>query len=82
VQRRRLAEQWNQFSTLVGLDKASDVQRTEMRRAFYAGAAALLDAMLKGLTPGGEAEPADLEMMNDFQSEIVAFGEGLRRGVN
>lgn len=34
---KTIAEQWLEFSTMVLPDTVSDVQRTEMRKAFFAG---------------------------------------------
>lgn len=35
--RRLIEKEWNRFSSIIGLEHVGDVQRTEMRRAFYAG---------------------------------------------
>jgi hypothetical protein len=50
-----LATEWREFANAVLPETVGDVQRTEMRRAFYAGANALLSAMMKFLDPGDEA---------------------------
>jgi hypothetical protein len=49
---------------------APAIQVTEMKRAFYAGAACLLDAQCKILGPGREPTDSDLLIMNGIQTEL------------
>ena len=53
--------------------RADRTQRLETKRAFYAGASALLGSVAQNLTPGEEPEEPDLEMMDDIQYELEEF---------
>ena len=75
----RIAKVWAQFheKLLVG---AGPVQIQEMRRAFYAGAEIMLNTILRGLSPGTEAEDTDLKMMDELHQELVEFVEDIKNG--
>lgn len=78
---KRIAKAWNSYyeKVLVPVG-AGRVQIIECRRAFYAGANALFGGIFENLTPGSEAEPADEQMLSDYQDEIEAFGEDIKAG--
>lgn len=77
----RFKAEWNHFYRRVLPDGVSEIQITEMRRAYYAGAEAALRLMLMGLEHGGtEATDADLRLMDHFHQELNEFGEQLKRG--
>ena len=79
--RRRLLEEWNSYMTAVFPDgRPSPIQLQETRRAFYAGANAILFAILRDLTPGSEPQVDDLTMMDDFEKELTAFEEDVTHG--
>lgn len=42
-----ISEVWEEFDRTCLLDKASDIQRTEMRKVFYAGALSILEMQLE-----------------------------------
>lgn len=69
-----IASGWRSYDEMVLPPDASDLQRTETRLAFYAGASALFHGIMKALTPGVDATDADLAMMDTIQAEIEAFG--------
>lgn len=77
----RVQEQWLFFREAALPANASSVQLQEMRRSFYAGAEALLNRIiLPLLTPGTEAEDADLEMLDDIQREFADFARRVKAG--
>ena len=79
--KKRLANAWNNYSRL-SLDpiNAHAIQRQETRRAFYVGAAALLDLIVQNMSPGEEPTPDDLAMMDDIKLEIDQFMLQLKAG--
>jgi hypothetical protein len=58
----------------------SKAQYTDMRRCFFAGAAALLEIQMKGLSPGDEPTEEDLKMMREVNTEILEFGDRVKSG--
>lgn len=81
TQRTTLARAWAEFERLV-LDPidAPQVQRTETRRAWYAGASHMLAALTSGLDPDAEPTDADLAYVSSLAAELEAFGEKLATG--
>jgi hypothetical protein len=78
--RKTVAEQWDEFELLTGVFRTSSIQRSEMRRAFYAGAASIFDAMIMSLDPGQEATEADLQYLTDLTNEMTNFGRDIAAG--
>lgn len=76
----RIWAAWRDYRTRVIPLDAPAIQATECRRAFYAGANALLVAILGALEPGTEPTEADLRMMDEIAAELDAFGEAIRGG--
>ena len=85
--------EWQGFWRAVGPKNAGETQRVETKKAFYAGAHALLQMIMGKLDPGTEATEADLKFMTEVDAELQAFGAtgghgaevrecGDRRGVN
>lgn len=68
-----VAAEWRAFEHAVLPANASDVQREEMRKAFWAGAFALWAGLLNVLEPGTEATEADLAKMDDLKREFDNF---------
>jgi len=81
VKRQLMAEQWNQFSRSVLPLATSPLQRREMRRAFYAGAQAILFRVIAAL--GTESEPTaeDLRIMQDVSDELEEFARQVKAGL-
>lgn len=79
--KKLIGEAWLAYSHGV-LDpiRADRVQRNETRRAFYAGASALFGSILSNLTPGGEPEEPDMEMMVGIQDELDDFVRAVSAG--
>ena len=75
-----MAEQWNEFSRAVMPPDASPIQKREMRRAFYAGAHAILIRVMDFLSPGDDPTEADLQIMADVELELRSFADSVKAG--
>lgn len=73
---------WRSYAEAVIPLDAPDIQRTEMRRAFYAGAALLFGGIMAMLDPGPDIEPtaADLRKMDALKKELDDFARHIRQG--
>jgi len=80
IKQKSLAEQWQDFAFLTGVAFASNIQRQEMRRAFYAGAASIFDAMMIGLDEDHEPTVADMNYMTSLADEMERFGKDIAAG--
>jgi hypothetical protein len=78
--KKSLAEQWTEFELSTGVATTSLVQRTEMRRAFYAGAASFLDAIMHGFTSIEEPEQEDYDYLDSLTNEMEQFGRDIAAG--
>lgn len=75
-----IADAWRDFEIqIVPLD-ASEVQRTECRRAFYAGAISMWSSLLSMLDPGVDPTENDMKAMDGVKAEIDQYAEDLRAG--
>lgn len=68
---------WDSYRKMCVPADASDVQVSECRQAFFAGAAVLFSTIMVVLDPGTEPTEADLRRMGDVQAEIDGFGQEL-----
>ena len=73
TKRRLVAEEWEFYASEVLSPQASPIQRVETRRAFYAGAQAVLCKIIGRLSPSAEATADDLEMMQNLFDELQEF---------
>lgn len=64
---------WDLFASKVIAPTAPVLQRQEMQKAFYAGAAILFEAMMAGLDPEAEPTDADMRRMDRIAAELQAF---------
>jgi hypothetical protein len=64
---------WIGYDKLVINPKAPQIQRDEMRMAFFAGAQHLFASMLGMLDPLTDPTPTDLERMSQIDAELRAF---------
>jgi hypothetical protein len=64
---------WIGFTLAVGLEDAPAVQRTEMRKAFFAGAMHIFTSMLCFLEAGEEPTDKDMKRMNALHTELEKF---------
>ena len=78
--RMLIHEQWDEFARAVIPRGASQTQRQEMRRAFYAGAQGLLKAIHVSLSLDPEVEPTDLQVMESIQQELRMFADLVEAG--
>lgn len=65
---------WRGLSAIWGLDTAPEVQKMEMRKAYYAGAQHVFGSIMGLMGPSGE-EPSEREMkvLDDIHKELDAF---------
>ena len=77
-----LAREWASFARHV-LDpiNASDVQRQEMRRAFYAGAATMFDVVSNLAGPEGEDDAIGAGRVEMVHQELMRYAESLAAGL-
>lgn len=80
MRRNRIMESWNEFSRKVIHPNSPQIQRIEMRRAFYAGAAFVLEGITKDMSPGDQVQDSDIQILEDISSELVDFAEQMARG--
>jgi hypothetical protein len=80
VKRQLMAEQWNGFSRALHLERHSETQRLEMRRAFYAGAESILFRVIQSFAPESEPTDGDLKIMEDLDQELKDFAKLVKAG--
>lgn len=73
-----LGAAWREYRTWAIPLEAPAVQATVCRRAFYGGATALLEILLRILSPGVEPTPADLRTMDEIAAELADFARAVR----
>lgn len=73
---RPVDEVWALFEAKVVPQEAGDIQRSEMKKTFYAGAIALFGTITNRLEPGEEPTDNDLRFMQDIKDNIDVFIEG------
>ena len=67
----RLASYWLKLERKA-LQNAGEDQRTDMRRAFYAGATSMMDAIGRGLDGAKNQQEANA-VLDDLQDELDRF---------
>jgi hypothetical protein len=72
-----IAAEWALFERAVVSDSAGDVQRSEMRLAFYAGASAVL--ALYNRVAATVSDDAAVAILEGLHQEAKAFAEAMRR---
>jgi len=73
VKRALILEAWNSFRAAVYPPGTSAIQLEECRRAFYAGASSLWDAIFKCLDPGSDATKDDMDQMSAIAAEFDRY---------
>lgn len=73
----KIAQQWDSYVAFVLPTSASDTQRKETKRAFYAGAEAFRRVMLEA----PDEDAAALQYCDDLQAEFDAFVAAVQGGV-
>jgi hypothetical protein len=76
----RIKEAWRSYRNEVIPSDAPNIQHIESRRAFYAGAQALLAILMTMLEPGTEATEADIRKMDEIAAELKRFSNDVREG--
>lgn len=71
---------WKAMELLM-LKDASDVQRTEMRKAYFFGAQHLWASIMGILEPGSEPTELDMERMNKIHAELEKFTEEMKKNL-
>jgi hypothetical protein len=77
---KTVADRWKLFDKHVLSKTAPDIQRKEMRRAFYAG---FYDALVAGLEmadESGDDDDAGASMMRKLYEECTAFAGDVAAG--
>lgn len=76
-----MAEQWDQFARAIFANGSfSEIQRREMRRAFYAGAESILFRVIEAFAPETEPTAADMQIMDDLHQELQDFAAAVKAG--
>lgn len=70
---KKLEEAWRSYEARVLPGNASEVQRRETRRGFYAGAEVALNILLTGVSNEPEITPGDEALMTGLQAELDQF---------
>ena len=78
--RQRMAEQWDSYELRVIPPAAGGAQRVETRRAFYAGAQALMGIVMNSLSPESEPTDEDVAVMEDLDAELREFVANVKAG--
>jgi ketopantoate reductase len=74
-----IAKSWQEFSAMCLPENAPRIQRTEMQKAFYAGAYTSLMACLKACNSAMSEDKA-AEIIADMVRECEAFAKGVGAG--
>lgn len=79
---KRIAASWSTYVKTVGLSglPVRSTQYIETRRAFYAGAEMLLNAMADAVSEGDDMTASDEQVMRDLSDEVKEFAELLKTG--
>jgi len=72
---------WKRFERMVVPADASAVQRSEMRKSFYAGAAIVFKVITQNVSEGEEVQESDLKLLDDIAREVDEFGVELDAAV-
>jgi hypothetical protein len=78
---RIIDKEWRAFASRI-YQGASPLQVQECRRAFYAGAVSMFHAMVESVSSGESDQPtaADLQLMEDIDTEIETYVQDLQHG--
>ena len=71
---------WERYRDTVLPKNVSRVQLIETRRAFYAGAKGVLDALAGEMSYSDEEMPDDIEMVRSVRAEFDEFYRDIARG--
>lgn len=71
---------WVGLMLACNLFEASEVQKREMKKAFFAGAQHLFGSLMSVLDPDSEPTDKDLEMMNLIHTELMTWITEFKQG--
>lgn len=77
---KRLEKEWNIYRLAVYPHGAGEGQLIECRRAFYAGATAFYGLMMRGMSPGPDETPEDIDYLKQLAQEMFDFNQRVVRG--
>ncbi len=80
MKRRLIENGWRSYAEHVLPAGAPPVQTQETRRAFYAGAGLLLEALNSAVGPDEVSEDEGVAIFESCHAEITAFLEDVKRG--
>ena len=75
-----IAEKWDEFARMILPADCSPVQRSEMRRAFYAGAEGFLKVITVGIYGEPGTTPSDMDLMLGIDRELKWFAQLVKDG--
>ena len=75
--KRLISNGWDSYRSTVLPADVGEVQLTETRQAFLAGAALLFETLMRVMDADEEPTEADMQIMADIQAEIDEFGQTL-----
>lgn len=78
---KRIQTAWEGYAEMVIPKDAPEIQHTESRKAFFAGAAVLFGHLMNGLSAGPDSQPQDSLLLLDIEQELNAFGLELDRAI-
>lgn len=75
--KRLIEHSWQGFKKMALADVTNEVQITEMRKAFFAGATVLFYALVRGVSEGPEPTEQDEQMLSNIEAELSEFSSQL-----
>lgn len=75
-----LDKAWREYAIKIIPVDAPNVQFTESRRAFYAGAISLFNTMMDSVGPGVEPTDEEVAVLDSIKAEIDAYVDDLKAG--
>ena len=82
--RKPITEEWKRFESFVVPKEASDIQRKEMRSAFFAGALSLFNSIMEQLEDTGNPDDVtewDRQFMAAVAEDLEAYKAEVRARV-
>jgi hypothetical protein len=81
--KKHIDEAWQDLRANILPPHAPAIQLKEMRRAFYAGAQAMMNALVLNVSDTGDINdvtPEDEALIEDIQAELQQFADDLQAG--
>jgi hypothetical protein len=78
--KNRVEDGWRAFEAHVLSPTVGDVQRQEMRRAFFAGAFVIMDTLAEAMSDGDDMSEGDERVMIDLALEREMYLAALKAG--